>query len=129
MPLPGRLLCCDRPRLDSSGNTDERGHSAGPLAVGPKRIEHFEMRARAQTAGKDAVGRDARGDELIAIGRPQIEMELRRAATEPPRHVFGRVAGSAKGQISYTNDAFHPTSEEELDEIDQHSLFPGDEPH
>lgn len=37
-----------------------------------------------------------------------------------------RVAGSARGQISYTSDAFDPMSEEELDEIDQHSPFPGD---
>lgn len=35
-----------------------------------------------------------------------------------------RVAGSARGQISYTSDAFDPMSEEELDEIDQNPLFP-----
>ena len=66
------------------------------------------------------------GNHVTILRHDKPVAELRPITPIMPK---ARVAGSAKGQISYTNDAFHPMSEEELDEIDQNSLFPGDEPH
>ena len=57
------------------------------------------MRARAQAAREDAIGRNTRGHELIAIGRPQIEMQraiarrMNQRATSAGR---GRHAGTRR---------------------------------
>ncbi len=63
------------------------------------------------------------GNHVTILRHDKPVAELRPITPTMPKP---RVAGLAKGQISYTSDAFHPMSEEELDEIDQHSLFPAD---
>ena len=65
------------------------------------------------------------GNQVIILRHDKPVAELRPITPMMPKP---RVAGSAKGQISYTSDAFDPMSEEELDEIDEHPLFPTDEP-
>ena len=65
------------------------------------------------------------GNHVTILRHNKPVAELRPITPIMPK---ARVAGSARGQISYTNDAFHPMAERELDEIDQRSLFSGDEP-
>ena len=59
------------------------------------------------------------GNHVTILRHDKPVAELRPITPIMPK---ARVAGSAKGQISYTNDAFHPMAERELDEIDQRSL-------
>ena len=63
------------------------------------------------------------GNQVVILRHDKPVAELRPIAGATLRRP--RVAGSAKGQISYTEDAFAPMSEQELDEIDRNPLFPG----
>lgn len=66
------------------------------------------------------------GNHVTILRHDKPVAELRPIVPIMPKP---RVAGSAKGQISYASGAFDPMSEEELNEIDQQPLFPTDEPH
>ena len=51
----------------SRRHSDEGSHPARPLAFGAKRIEHRWMRARAQPAGEDAIGRHANMPDQVLL--------------------------------------------------------------
>ena len=62
------------------------------------------------------------GNHVTILRNDKPVAELRPITSSMPKP---RVAGSARGQISYTSDAFDAMFEVDLEEIDQHSLFPG----
>src|SRR5918995_6874394 len=61
---------------------DERRHATGTFTVAAERVEQLRLACRAETRDRHGFPRNARLDELIAIGPPEIEIR-RRARIEP----------------------------------------------
>ena len=66
------------------------------------------------------------GNRVIILRHDKPVAEL--CPIGPPAPLPPRVAGSARGQISYSPDVFAPISDEELDEMDQQPIFPAELP-
>ena len=58
---------------------NQPGHAAGRGAIDTIRVENRHVGLRAQAGREDLGGRDPGADQLIAIGRPEVEADVLRA--------------------------------------------------
>ena len=78
------------------GHGNDCGHAASAVACRSIGIKYLDVSQRAQAAREEILRPEASVNELIAIGRPQIEAQSAVASREPPGQVAGAVSGLLK---------------------------------